>query len=85
MHFYYNKLLPNHFDDDSFQSAQFIPIPEDDQPLTASLFLFRVNYSSRKCSFTFVGPKVWSLIPDNIKSSTTPTLKWKLKKHLYEK
>jgi len=34
------------------------------------------------CSLTFVGAKVWSSIPDYIKSSTTFTFKWKLKKHL---
>ena len=35
---------------------------------------------------TFVGPKVWFSTPDDIKSSTTFTFKWKLKKHpLHEK
>jgi len=35
-----------------------------------------------KCSLKFIGPKVWSSIPDDIKYSTTFTFKWKLKKHL---
>ena len=37
---------------------------------------------SRICSLKFIGPKVWSSIPDDIKLSTTFTFKWKLKKHL---
>jgi len=47
-----------------------------------NLFLTRVNSSSGKCSPTFVGPKVSSSIPNDIKFSTTFTFKWKLKKHL---
>jgi len=47
-----------------------------------NLFLPRVNSSSGKCSLTFVGPKVWCSILNDIKSSTTFTFKWKLKKHL---
>jgi len=46
------------------------------------MFSLGVNSSSGKCSLTFVGPEVWSSIPDCIKSSTTFTFKWKLKKHL---
>ena len=46
------------------------------------LFLPRVNSSSGKCSLKFIGPKVWSSIPDDIKFSTTFTFKWKLKKQL---
>jgi len=30
---------------------------------------------------TYIDPKVWSTMPDCIKSSTTFTFKWKLKKH----
>jgi len=40
-----------------------------------NLFLPRVNSSSGKCSLTFVGPKVLSSIPNDIKSSTTFTFK----------
>ena len=47
-----------------------------------NLFLLRVNSSSGKCSLKFIGPKVRSSIPDDIKFSTTFTFKWKLKKHL---
>jgi len=47
-----------------------------------NLFLPRVNSSSGKCSLKFIGPKVWSSIPDDIKFSTTFAFKWKLKKHL---
>jgi len=54
------------------------------RPMSASISLFlpRVNSSSRKCYLTFVGPKVWSSIPGDIMSSITFTFKWKLKKHL---
>jgi len=64
MHSYYNKLLPNHFDE------YFIPISSIHSHSTKlansnNLFLPRVNSSSGKCSFTFVGPKVWSSIPND--------------------
>ena len=81
MHSYHNKLLPNHFDE------YFIPISSIHSHSTRlatsnSLFSLRVTYSSGKCSFTFVGPKVWSSIPNDIKPSTTFTFQRKLKKHL---
>ena len=85
MHSYHNKLLPNHFDE------YFIPLSSIHYHSTRlatskNLFLPRVNSSSGKCSLKFIGPKVWSSIPDDIKLSTTFTFKWKLKKHLlYEK
>jgi len=85
MHSYHNKLLPNHFDD------YFIPIssihPHSTRLATSNnLFLPRVNSSSGKGSLIFVGPKVWSSVPNDIKYSTTFTFKWKLKKYLlYEK
>jgi len=82
MHSYHNKLLPNHF------YEYFIPISSIHSHSTRlatsnNLFLPRVNSSSGKCSLTFVGPKVWSSIPNDIKSSTAFTFQWKLKKHLY--
>jgi len=81
MHSYHNKLLPNHFDE------YFIPLSSIHYHSTKlatsrNLLLPRVNSSSGKCSLKFVGPKVWSSIPDDIKFSTTLTFKWKLKKHL---
>ena len=79
MHSYHNKLLPNHFDE------YFIPLSSIHSTRLATsrnLFLPRVNSSSGKCSLKFIGPKVWSSIPDDIKLSTTFTFKWKLKKHL---
>jgi len=81
MHSCHNKLLPNHFDE------YFIPISSIHSHSTrlatsTNLFLPRVNSSSGKFSLTFVGLKVWSSLPHDIKSSTTFTFKWKLKKHL---
>ena len=81
MHSYHNKLLPNHFDE------YFIPLSSIHYHSTRlatskNLFLPRVNSSSGKCSLKFIGPKVWSSIPDDIKLSTSFTFKWKLKKHL---
>jgi len=81
MHSCHNKLLPNHFDE------YFVPLSSihyHSTRLAASenVFLPRVNSSSGNCSLTFVGPKVWSSILDDIKLSTTFTFKWKLKKHL---
>jgi len=81
MHSYHNKLLPNDF------VEYFIPISSIHSHSTRlatsnNLFLPRVNSSSGKCSLAFIGPKVWSSIPNHIKSSTTFTFKWKLKKHL---
>jgi len=82
MHSYHNKLLPNHFHE------YFIPISSihsHSTRLAASnnLFLPRVNSSSGKCSLTFIGRKVWCSIPNDIKSSTTFTFKWKLKNTSY--
>ena len=76
MHSYHNKLLPNHFDE------YFIPLSSIHYHSTRlatskNLFLPRVNSSSGKCSLKFIGPKVWSSIPDNIKLSTTFTFKWR--------
>ena len=81
MHSCHNKLLSNHFDE------YFIPLSSIHHhsailATSTHLFLPRVNSSSGKCSLKFVGPKVWSSIPDDIKLSTTFTFKWKLKKHL---
>jgi len=81
MHSYHNKLLPNHFDE------YFVPLSSIHNHSTRlatseHLFLPRVNSSSGKCSLKFIGPKVWSSIPDDIKFSTNFTFKWKLKKHL---
>jgi len=51
-----------------------------------NLFLPRVNSSLGKRYLKFIGPKLWSSIPDDIKFSTTFTFKWKLKKQfLHEK
>ena len=76
MHFYHNKLLPNHFDE------YFIPLNSIQYYSTRlatskNLFLPRVNSSSGKCSLKFIGLKVWYSIPDDIKLSTTFTFKWK--------
>ena len=82
MHSYHNKLLLNH------DFEYFIPLGSihdyHSTRLAAykNLFLLRVNSSAGKSSLKFIGPKVWSSIPDNIKLSTTFTFKWKLKKHL---
>ena len=68
-----------------FQSAQFIPIPQDYQPLTTCFYLdltrlqenVPLHLLAQNCGFS---------IPDDIKSSTTLTFKWKLKKNrLHEK
>jgi len=85
MHSYYNKLLPNHFDDYFIQISS---IHSYSTRLTTSnnLFLLRVTSSSGKYSLTFVGQKVYFSIPDGIKSlAATFTFKWKLKKHLFAK
>jgi len=85
MHSYHNKLLPNHFDE------YFIPISSIHSHSTRlatsrNVFLPSVKPPSGKCSLTFVGPKVWSSIPNDFKSSTAFTFKWKLKKYLlYDK
>jgi len=68
MHSHHNKLLPNHFDE------YFIPLSSIHYHSTRletskNLFLPRVNSSSGKCSLKFIGPKVWSSIPDDIKFS----------------
>jgi len=84
MHSYHNKLLPNHF------YEYFVPLSSIHYHSTRlatskNLFLPRVNSSSGKCSLKFIGPKVCSSVPDDIKFSTTFTFQWKLKKHLLHK
>jgi len=81
LHFYHNKLLPNHFWW-IFYSTQLNSLSLHKPTTSRNMFLPRVHSSSGKCSLKFIGPKVWSSIPDDIKFSTTFTFKWKLKKHL---
>jgi len=74
MRSYHNKLLPNHFDE------YFIPFRSIHYHFTRlatskNLFLPRVNSSSGKCYLKFIGPEVWSSIPNDIKLSTTYTFK----------
>jgi len=81
MHSYHNKLPPNYFD------KHFIPLSSIHYHSTRlatskNVFLHRVNSSSGKRSLKFIGPKVWSALPNDIKLSTTFTFKWKLKKNL---
>jgi len=65
MHSHHNKLLQNNFDE------YFIPVSSIHSHSTRlatsnNLFLPRVNSFSGKCSLTFVGPKVWSSMPNHI-------------------
>ena len=95
---FFIKCMTNGEHLDSWKIAHITPIPKVHSPNSSShlkihyhstrlatsknLFLPRVNSSSGKCSLKFIGPKVWSSIPNEIKFSTTFTSKWKLKKHL---
>jgi len=54
-------------------------IPQEEQPLKTRFYL---ELTLPQENVLFIGPKVWSSIPDDIKFSTTFTFKWKLKKHL---
>ena len=72
MHSYHNKLLPNHFDE-YFVPLSSIHYHSTRLATSKNLFLPRVNSSSGICSLKFIGPKVWSSIPDDIKFSTTFT------------
>jgi len=85
MHSHHNKLLPNHFDENCIPISS-IHSHSTRLATSINLFLTKVTSSSGKYSPTFVGPKVWSSIPNDIKPSTTFIFKWKLKKHiLHEK
>jgi len=85
MHSYHNKLLPNHYDE-YFVPLSSIHYHSTRLATSKNLFLPRVNSFSGKCSLNFIGPKLWSSIPDDIKFSTIFTFKWKLNKHhLHEK
>jgi len=79
-HSYYNKLLPNHFDD-YFILISSIHFHSTRLSTSNNWFLPVINSSSGKFCLTFIGPKAWSSIPDDIMSSTTFTFKWKLRKH----
>ena len=84
MHSYHNKLLPNHFDE-YFVPLSSIHYHSTRLATSKNSFLPRVNSSSVRCSLKFIGPKVWSSIPDNIKFSTTFTFKWYLRNTSYMK
>jgi len=45
------------------------------------LLVLPLYLSSGRCSLTLVCPKVWSAIPDSVKSSAHLYLEWQLKKH----
>jgi len=83
MHSYHKKLLPNHFE-------YFIPLSSIHYHSTRlatsnNLFLPRANSSSGKCSLKFIGQKVWSSIPDDIKFSTAFTFNGNLRNTSYMK
>ena len=80
MHSYNNKLLPNPFDE-YFVPLSSIHYHSTRLATSKNLFLLRVNSSSGKCSLKFIGPKVLSSIPDDIKFLSTFTFTWKIKKH----
>jgi len=65
-----------------FQSAQFILTPQD-YPLLTMCFNLESTLLQENVPLHLLAQKcIWSTIPDYIKSSTTFTFKWKLKKHL---
>jgi len=84
MNSYHNKLLPNHFDE-YFIPLSSIHYHSTRQATSRNLFLPRVNALSGKCSLKFIGPKVWSSIPDDIECSTTFTLNGNLRNTSYMK
>jgi len=65
MHSYHNKLLPNHFDE-YFITFRSIHYHSTRLATSKNLFLPRDNSSSGKCSVKFIGPEVWSSMPDDI-------------------
>jgi len=79
MHSYHNKLLPNHFDEYLILLSS-IHYYSTRLATSKNLFLLRVNSSSAKCYRKFIGPKVWSSIPDDIQFSTTLPLIGNLRK-----
>jgi len=66
MHSYKNNLAPSHFNQ-YFKSIQTV----DNYPIrfatSKNIFLPRVDSPQGQCSLKFIGPKLWSEIPDHIK------------------
>jgi len=69
MYSFYNGGLPNHFDNYSAENASVHKY----QTRLASLqnyYLPRMKTSLGQLSLKYVGPKIWSNIPENLKSSS---------------
>ena len=79
MYSFYNGGLPNHFDNYFAEIASVHKY----QTRLASLqkyYLPRMNTSSGQLSLRYIGPKIWSNIPENLKSSSPYSLGKKYKK-----
>jgi len=66
MHSYENNQLPPHFNQ-YFKSVLTVHKYPTRLACSNNFFLPRVNYSQGQWSLKFIGPKVWSEIPDHIK------------------
>jgi len=66
MHSYENNQLPSHFNQ-YFKSILTVHEYLTRLACSKNFFLPRVNSSQGQCSLKFIGPKVWSEIPDHIK------------------
>jgi len=66
MHSYENNQLPSHFNQ-YFKSILTVHKYPTRLACSKNFFLPRVNSSQGQCSLKFIGPKVWSEIPDHIK------------------
>jgi len=66
MHSYETNQLPSHCNQ-YFQSMLTVHKYPTRLACSKTFFLPRVNSSQGQCSLKFIGPKVWSEIPDRIK------------------
>ena len=81
MHSFYNGGLPNHFDNYFAEIASV----HNYQTRLASLqkyYLPRMKTTLGQLSLKYIGPKIWSNIPENLKSSSPYSFDKKYKKVL---
>jgi len=81
MYSFYNDGLPNHFDN-YFAEIASVNKYETRLVFLQKYYLPRMKTSLGQLSLKYVGPEIWSNIPENLKSSSPYSFGKKYKKSL---
>ena len=81
MHAFGNGLLPNTFND-YFTKIQFLHKHDTRLKTRQKYYLPRMTTSLGQRSLTYLGPKIWSEIPNELKSLSVYGFRKQYKKHL---